>query len=190
MSHAAAEIGTGSRHRQCFAAADRARDVGHGRRDADGAPGHAGGVAVWAVASAGRSLIERLAGFPQIPRDFKRQRRRRINQPVTRGRRGTAPSPQTWAAVVRLIMSPGAPPPLAMKLWLFRRVSGRGSSPDNQSADRIMTIESLEHIMRNRLRMVLRHTWFVAVIATLVVIGAAWAAFYMTTESEHLRIAA
>ena len=77
-----------------------------------------------------------------------------------------------------------------MKLWLFRRVSGRGSSPDNQSADRIMSIESLEHIMRNRLRMVLRHTWFVAVIATLVVIGAAWAAFYVTTESEHLRIAA
>ena len=76
-----------------------------------------------------------------------------------------------------------------MKLWLFWRVSGRGSSPGNQSADR-MSIESLEHSVRNRLRMVLRHTWFVAVIATLVVIGAAWAVFYVTSESEHLRIAA
>jgi TRAP transporter TAXI family solute receptor len=77
-----------------------------------------------------------------------------------------------------------------MKLWLFWRVSGRGSSPGNQSADRIMSIESLEHSVRNRLRVVLRHTWFLAVIATLVVIGAAWAIFYVASESEHLRIAA
>jgi len=77
-----------------------------------------------------------------------------------------------------------------MKLWLFWRVSGRGNSPGNQSADRIMSIESLEHSVRNRLRMVMRHTWFVAVIATLVVIGAAWAVFYVASESEHLRIAA
>jgi len=53
-----------------------------------------------------------------------------------------------------------------------------------------MSIESLEHIMRNRMRMILRHTWLVAVIGTLVVIGAVWAAFYFTTEAEHLRIAA
>jgi len=53
-----------------------------------------------------------------------------------------------------------------------------------------MSIESLEHSVRNRLRVVLRHTWFLAVIATLVVIGAAWAIFYVASESEHLRIAA
>ncbi|HET8920616.1 MAG TPA: TAXI family TRAP transporter solute-binding subunit [Xanthobacteraceae bacterium] len=53
-----------------------------------------------------------------------------------------------------------------------------------------MSIESLEHIMRNRLRTILRHTWLVAVIGTLVVIGGVWAAFYVTTEAERLRIAA
>jgi len=53
-----------------------------------------------------------------------------------------------------------------------------------------MSIESLEHIVRNRLRTVLRHTWLVAVLGTAIVIGAAWAAFYFTTESEHLRVAA
>ena len=53
-----------------------------------------------------------------------------------------------------------------------------------------MSIESLEHIMRNRMRMILRHTWLVAVLSTLVVIGSVWAAFYITTEAERLRIAA
>ena len=54
----------------------------------------------------------------------------------------------------------------------------------------VMNIESLEHVVRNRLRMILRHTWLVAVIGTLVVIGAVWAAFYVTTEADRLRIAA
>ena len=53
-----------------------------------------------------------------------------------------------------------------------------------------MSIESLEHIMRNRLRMILRHTWLVAVIGSIAVIGAVWAAFYFTAEAERLRIAA
>src|SRR5215472_14004727 len=81
-------------------------------------------------------------------------------------------------------------PPLAMKFWLFRRVSGAGSSAGGQSLDRIMSIESVEHIVRNRLRMVMRHTWLVAILCTAAVIGAAWAAFYLSTESEHLRVAA
>jgi TRAP transporter TAXI family solute receptor len=38
--------------------------------------------------------------------------------------------------------------------------------------------------------MLLRHTWLVAVLGTAIVIGAAWAAFYLTTEAQHLRIAA
>ncbi|MBO0716332.1 MAG: ABC transporter substrate-binding protein, partial [Rhizobiales bacterium] len=53
-----------------------------------------------------------------------------------------------------------------------------------------MSIESLEHVMRNRMRMILRHTWLVAVIGTLAVIGAVWAAFYFTAQAERLRIAA
>jgi TRAP transporter TAXI family solute receptor len=77
-----------------------------------------------------------------------------------------------------------------MKFWLFRRASRAGTAAHGQSADRVMNIESLEHIMRNRLRMILRHTWLVAVLGTLAVIGAVWAAFYITTEAERLRIAA
>ncbi len=53
-----------------------------------------------------------------------------------------------------------------------------------------MSIESLEHIVRSRMRMLLRHTWLLAVTGTLAVIGAVWAAFYVTTAAEHLRIAA
>src|SRR5262249_36207223 len=89
-------------------------------------------------------------------------------------------------------MSPGVPnrPPLAMKFWLFRRVSGTGISAGGQSADRIMSIESLEHIVRNRLRTGLRHTWPVAVPGPPVVIGALWAPFYLPTQSDHLRVAA
>jgi TRAP-type uncharacterized transport system substrate-binding protein len=40
------------------------------------------------------------------------------------------------------------------------------------------------------MRMILRHSWLVAVIGTLAVIGGVWAAFYVTTEAERLRIAA
>ena len=92
-------------------------------------------------------------------------------------------------------MSPGAPnrPPVAMKFWLFRRASSARTAAPGQSADRVMNvmnIESLEHVVRNRLRMILRHTWLVAVIGTLAVIGAVWAAFYVTTEADRLRIAA
>jgi TRAP transporter TAXI family solute receptor len=75
-----------------------------------------------------------------------------------------------------------------MKFWLFRRVSGAGKA--GQSADRIMSIESLEHVVRSRMRMLLRHTWLVAVISTLIVIGGAWAAYYITSEAARLRIAA
>jgi TRAP transporter TAXI family solute receptor len=80
-----------------------------------------------------------------------------------------------------------------MKFWLFRRASSARTAAPGQSADRVMNvmnIESLEHVVRNRLRMILRHTWLVAVIGTLVVIGAVWAAFYVTTEADRLRIAA
>jgi NMT1-like family len=77
-----------------------------------------------------------------------------------------------------------------MKFWLFRRASRAGTAAHGQSADRVMSIESLEHVMRNRLRMILRHTWLVAVLGTLAIIGAVWAAFYITTEADRLRIAA
>ena len=53
-----------------------------------------------------------------------------------------------------------------------------------------MSIESLEHIMRSRLRMLLRHTWLVAVLGTVVMVAAVAAGFYYTTEADRMRIAA
>jgi TRAP transporter TAXI family solute receptor len=77
-----------------------------------------------------------------------------------------------------------------MKLWLFRQRSGAAKGARAQSADGIMSIESLEHMVRGRLRMIARHTWLLAILGTLIVVGCGWAAFYLTTEVERVRIAA
>ena len=148
-------------------------------------------MAVSAVEPAGRSLIVARISLSSA-QPYEAQKDAALTNRNPRRSRGICPSPQIGTAVVELSMSPGAPnrPPLAMKFWLFRQVSGTGTSAGGQSADRIMSIESLEHIVRSRLRTVLRHTWLVAILGTAVVIGAAWAAFYFTTESEHLRVAA
>ena len=53
-----------------------------------------------------------------------------------------------------------------------------------------MSVESLEHIVRNRVRMFLRHTWLVTVFGTLVIAGCVWAAFYSVTAPQIMRIAA
>ena len=53
-----------------------------------------------------------------------------------------------------------------------------------------MSIESLEHMVRSRVRMFLRHTWLVTVLGTLGLAAALWVAFYFTTEADHMRIAA
>jgi ABC-type nitrate/sulfonate/bicarbonate transport system substrate-binding protein len=53
-----------------------------------------------------------------------------------------------------------------------------------------MSLESLEHSVRNRMRTFLRHTWLVAILGTLAVAGAVWAVFYVTTEAETMRVAA
>ena len=72
-------------------------------------------------------------------------------------------------AVLGLTMPPGLPhrPPLAMRLWLFRRSGregGTGSATAGRSLGRTMSIESLEHMVRNRVRMFLRHTWLVTIL--------------------------
>ena len=88
-------------------------------------------------------------------------------------------------------MPPGLPhQPLAMRLWLFRR-SGRGSGADlaGSSSGRSMSIGSLEHLMRNRFRMFLRHTWLVTILGTIVLGGLVWAAFYYSTKNTEMRIA-
>ena len=88
-------------------------------------------------------------------------------------------------------MPSGLPhPPLAMRLWLFRR-SGRGSGADSagSSSGRSMSIGSLEHLMRNRFRMFLRHTWLVTILGTIALGGVVWAAFYYSTKNTEMRIA-
>jgi TRAP-type uncharacterized transport system substrate-binding protein len=88
-------------------------------------------------------------------------------------------------------MPPGLPhQPLAMRLWLFRR-SGRGSGTDSagSSSGRSMSIGSLEHLMRNRFRMFLRHTWLVTILGTIALGGVVWAAFYYSTKNTEMRIA-
>jgi TRAP-type uncharacterized transport system substrate-binding protein len=94
-------------------------------------------------------------------------------------------------------MPPGLPrrPPLAMKLWLFRR-SGTGSETGaaagtpSHSLGKTMSIESLEHMVRGRVKTFLRHTWLVTILGTIVLGGALWAAVYYTNRANTMRIAA
>ena len=86
-------------------------------------------------------------------------------------------------------------PPLAMKFWLFRRSGRHGatgllSAEPGRSSGRTMSTESLEHMMRSRVRLFLRHTWLVALLGTVVLGGAVWAAIYLTADADHMRIAA
>jgi TRAP-type uncharacterized transport system substrate-binding protein len=52
-----------------------------------------------------------------------------------------------------------------------------------------MSIGSLEHLMRNRFRMFLRHTWLVTILGTIVLGGVVWVAFYYSTKNTEMRIA-
>jgi len=88
-------------------------------------------------------------------------------------------------------MPPGLPhQPLAMRLWLSRR-SGRAAGTDSagHSSGRSMSIGSLEHMMRNRFRTFLRHTWLVTILGTIALGGLVWAAFYYSTKNTVMRIA-
>jgi TRAP-type uncharacterized transport system substrate-binding protein len=93
-------------------------------------------------------------------------------------------------------MPPGLPnrPPLAMRLWLSRRSGksgGTGSlAASGRSLGRTMSIESLDHMMRSKVRMFLRHTWLVAFLGTALIVALVWVGFYFTTEADHMRIAA
>ncbi len=53
-----------------------------------------------------------------------------------------------------------------------------------------MNIGSLENLVRNRVRMFLRHTWLVAIVGAILVATSLWVGFYYTTEPGHMRIAA
>ncbi len=89
-------------------------------------------------------------------------------------------------------MPPGLPqrPPLAMRFWLFRRSKESRSAAPGHSSGHAMSIESLEHMVRSRVRMFLRHTWLVTLLGTVALVAVVWAGFYFTTKADHMRIAA
>jgi TRAP transporter TAXI family solute receptor len=92
-----------------------------------------------------------------------------------------------------------------MRLWLFERfgrksgsehhgTESHGTEPapaaSGRSLGKTMSIESLEHMVRNRVRMFLRHTWLVTALGTIAVIGLIWGAFYASTKTTVMRVAA
>jgi len=94
-------------------------------------------------------------------------------------------------------MPPGVPhrPPIAMRFWLFRRSgrdsgSGATATAASRFSGRTMSYESMENMVRSRVRTFLRHTWLVAILGTIALVGGVWGAFYLTTEADHMRIAA
>jgi TRAP-type uncharacterized transport system substrate-binding protein len=82
-----------------------------------------------------------------------------------------------------------------MKFWLSRRTgqdggAGSTAAAAGRSLSRTMSYESLESMVRSRVRMFLRHTWLATIVGTVVLVGGIWGAFYLTTEADHMRIAA
>src|SRR5262249_37810726 len=83
------------------------------------------------------------------------------------------------------------PTPMAMRFWLFRRA--RTANDDvlpGRALGRTMSYESLEHVVRSRVRMFLRHTWLVTILGTLLLGAAVWAAIHFTMARDYMRIAA
>jgi TRAP-type uncharacterized transport system substrate-binding protein len=82
-----------------------------------------------------------------------------------------------------------------MKFWLFQRF-GRGRGENSSSASpgyssgKTMSIESLENVVKSRVRMFLRHTWLVTVLGTVALGALVWTAFYYSTKATVIRIAA
>jgi TRAP-type uncharacterized transport system substrate-binding protein len=83
-----------------------------------------------------------------------------------------------------------------MKLWLSQRF-GRAKSTDASSSTapgpalgKAMSIESLEHIVRDKVRVFLRHTWLVAIFGTVLVGAAIYGAIYVAIAPTDMKIAA
>jgi TRAP-type uncharacterized transport system substrate-binding protein len=78
-----------------------------------------------------------------------------------------------------------------MRFWLFRRARTANEDAFVASAGRAtMSYESLEHMVRSRVRMFLRHTWLVTILGTLLLGAAVWATIHFTMARDHMRIAA
>ncbi len=79
-----------------------------------------------------------------------------------------------------------------MKLWLAQRfgLADITSTTRSHAAGNHITIGSIEHVVRNRARAFLRHTWLVTILGTIILGGGAAAAIYLTTAPTVMRIAA
>jgi TRAP-type uncharacterized transport system substrate-binding protein len=80
-----------------------------------------------------------------------------------------------------------------MKLWLAQRFGRAGkmsSATPGHASGKAMSIGSLEHIVRNRVRTFLRHTWLVTILGTIILAGGVWLAVYYTTQASVMKIAA
>jgi len=84
---------------------------------------------------------------------------------------------------------PPLPENLAARLWLSRRSAGGADATGHASA-KSMSFGSVESIVRNRVRMFLRHTWLVTVLGTVVLAGTVTAGIYYGTKATEIRIAA
>src|SRR5579871_252721 len=81
------------------------------------------------------------------------------------------------------------PSPLAMRYLLLRR-SGAAGGASERGSGKTMIYESLESIVRSRVRMFLRHTWLVTILGTMLLGAGVWAAIHFTIAADHMRIAA
>ncbi|HLN08064.1 MAG TPA: hypothetical protein VK281_03755, partial [Xanthobacteraceae bacterium] len=80
-----------------------------------------------------------------------------------------------------------------MKLWLAQRfglVGKTSSAVRGHASSNAMSVEPLEHIVRNRVRRFLRHTWLVTILGTIILGAGVAAAIYLTTAPTVMRIAA
>ena len=90
---------------------------------------------------------------------------------------------------------PSRRPPLAMKLWLWRRF-GRNKESEPSSAapahalTAAMSLEALGHTVRNRIRAFLRHTRTVTILGMIILGGLIWAALHVTLAPTQMRVAA
>jgi TRAP-type uncharacterized transport system substrate-binding protein len=80
---------------------------------------------------------------------------------------------------------------LAMKLWLAQRLGGAGRTIPSAPAHAAgKAMESIEHLVRNRIRLFLRNTWLVTVLGTVILVGVVWLAFYLISEDTVMKVAA
>ena len=78
-----------------------------------------------------------------------------------------------------------------MKLWLAQRFGRTGRTLSSTPAHAAgKAVELLEHSVRGRVRSLLRHTWLVTVLGTVILAGAVWLAFYLTSHGAVMKVAA